>query len=513
MVIISSSHKVWPLFLVVASLMGKSTSLVISTAQGRLRGVHRDGHVSYLGIPYASISSPFSRFKGAGLAPTWQGVRESDQRHCTAYSPVEDCLHLDVHTPSSADSPWPVMVWVRGSSGQYNPGKLVKQSIVVVIVSHRMGPAGFLCMKDERIPGNAGAKDVVLALRWVRDNIVAFKGNPYKVVVAGQGFGAAMVEAIILSSMGDGLYHGAILQSGSILSPWAFNYDATARGKTLARILSNDDDSIATLLNTTIEELASKSEKLDVPYFPFGMCIEKYLKNEELLIGESPYEMMKRKGGSVPMIVGYNSDEAYVFASVLTQSNVEKRMSDDLSFLLPEEMKFMKDGEVAQVARQIQDAYFKDNHTLAAVLAYHRDAYFVNHIYRSVRRHSSAHSPVFFYQFSHVGDAGVLPEPGVDKIGAAFSDELAYLFTDDGRELEGRDKTAQENLIRIWTNFVKYLHPSPHGGQWQQMEPSAPSLLDIDHELKMKQFPHARTARAWDDIYDKFYYNRHRSDE
>ncbi|CAH1637981.1 unnamed protein product [Spodoptera littoralis] len=194
-------------------------------AQGRLRGITKDGYVSYTGIPYASITGTLGRFKRAGIAPLWSDIRNSRSPTCSLVSDAEHCLQLDVHVPSVVGGNWPVLVWVTGGSGPYSPGRMVQEGIIVVIVHHRLGPSGFLCLRDENIPGNAGVKDAVLALRWVRDNIVAFKGNPAKVVVAGQSFGAAMVEAVLLSNMASGLYHGAILQSGSALCPWSFNFD------------------------------------------------------------------------------------------------------------------------------------------------------------------------------------------------------------------------------------------------------------------------------------------------
>lgn len=219
-------------------------------------------------------------------------------------------------------------------------------------------------------------KDVVLALRWVRDNIVAFKGNPDKVVLAGQSFGAAMVEAVILSSMATGLYHGAILQSGSALAPWAFNYDAEERAQGL-RITTNIDvvagDLTKWLLRSNIDDLVDKANKLDVPYFPFGMCIESPLKKEERLLSAAPFDLLlNKKGTSVPLVIGYNDNEAYVFISMLREARVFRRMSGDLSFLLPEELRFFNKRERRQIARQIKDMYFKRNSTMAAVLAYHR---------------------------------------------------------------------------------------------------------------------------------------------
>lgn len=78
----------------------------------------------------------------------------------------------------------------------------------------------------------------------------------------------------------------------------------------------------------------------------------------------------------------------------------------------------------------------------------------MNHIHRSARLRATAHS-VYYYQFSHSGNVGVQEEPSVEKAGAAHSDELAYLFTD--RSLDGDDGIVQNNLLKLWTNFVKYL--------------------------------------------------------
>lgn len=228
-------------------------------------------------------------------------------------------------------------------------------------------------MNDEKVPGNAGGKDVVFALRWVRDNIVAFRGNPAKVVVAGQGFDAALVEALMLSPMAKGLYHGVILQSGTVLSPWAFNYDAQDRAKALSKLFGRNNNAASLLLDATAVDLVVKSDNLDFPYFPFGMCAEKHFKNVDRLLSSAPIDLLTNKQvNSVPMIVGYNSDEAYIFVSSFKQAKVLKRMSRDLSFLLPEELKFLNSLEVAQVVRKIKERYFSNNISMATVLAYHR---------------------------------------------------------------------------------------------------------------------------------------------
>jgi cholinesterase len=228
-------------------------------------------------------------------------------------------------------------------------------------------------MGEEEIPGNAGVKDTVLALRWIRDNISAFKGNPYKVVVSGQGFGAAMVEALILSPMAQGLFHGAILQSGSILCPWSFNYDARERGQRLNELINEDSAASFDLSKVEINELSQKSNKIAFPYYPFGICVEKAFKGQERLLSETPDEIMSNNNlRKVPVIIGYNNNEAYVFVSIIRQYEVLQKSRKDLSMLLPDELRFLNAIELNQVMEQIKELYFKNNFTMAALLAFHR---------------------------------------------------------------------------------------------------------------------------------------------
>ncbi|CAG9789554.1 unnamed protein product [Diatraea saccharalis] len=469
--------------LTVISLASVTRQEVVTTVQGRIRGVTQDGFVSFIGIPYATINGAGGRFKQAGLAPNWSGIRESQYVHCTESSPVEDCLQLEVHMPTTGGAPWPVFVWVRGGSGRYNPGLLVQQGIVAVIVSHRLGPTGFLCLGEESIPGNAGVKDVIVALRWVRDNISAFKGNPNRVVVAGQSYGAAMVEALVISEMSRGLFHGAILQSGSVLSPWAFNYDAKLRGEFLKRMYPDDVDVTTTNLNI----LVHNSKQIDFSYYAFGMCAEKAFKHQEVLLSDPPYRLESSNNlRTVPLMIGYNSNEAYVFVSNLKRNNILKKVKRNLSLLLPEELKFLDDVEVNDVINQIRDLYFKHNNiTMHALLSYHSDAYFVNHIYRSVRLHSTSHLPIYLYQFSHSTELGVSTVHGIKKYGAAHSDELAYLFKEKGNGIEGVNAMKSNNDGFIDSLGTFRIRKSPHIGH----------QFGADHEEFLSTSTHGHLGR------------------
>lgn len=230
-------------------------------------------------------------------------------------------------------------------------------------------------MNNEKLSGNVGLKDLVLALKWVRDNIPAFRGNPSKVIIAGQSFGAALVDALLISTMSKGLFHGAILQSGSILCPWAFNYDADVRAKAFVSSFTKSedlDDITNTLTKAKASDLIEKTKKLNFPYFPFGICIEKSVKNEKAFLSEAPKKLLKTMTSDIPIMMGYNTDEAYIFAAYLKRMKVLKKLRKDVQFLLPEELLFRNEKEVRQVAAQIKEAYFSRNVTMRAVLAYHR---------------------------------------------------------------------------------------------------------------------------------------------
>lgn len=100
---------------------------------------------------------------------------------------------------------------------------------------------GFLKLEDPAlgVPGNAGLKDMVMALRWVEANVQSFQGDPDNVTIFGESAGSAAVQFLMLSPLTKGLFHKAVMQSGSVFSPWALGFPSKAR---LAGILKRDDE-------------------------------------------------------------------------------------------------------------------------------------------------------------------------------------------------------------------------------------------------------------------------------
>lgn len=205
-----------------------------TVSTGLFSNLHR-----FLGIPYAQPPLGNLRFRAPLPHPGWTGVRDGTimGEGCIASvnvgSPTgsEDCLFLNVYTPSLVGTNRPVMFWVHGGgfaagSGDtwiYGPEHLIDDNVVVVTVNYRLGPFGFLSTEDNNAPGNYALKDLALALRWVQDNIAAFGGDRNSVTIFGQSAGSCLVHYLVLSRQTTGLFHRAISQSGSALSAWCFH--------------------------------------------------------------------------------------------------------------------------------------------------------------------------------------------------------------------------------------------------------------------------------------------------
>jgi para-nitrobenzyl esterase len=222
-------------------------SAVVETTAGRVQGCVAAGISIYRGIRYGAPTGGPNRFRPPQPPEPWSGVRSA--RHYGDTAPQtrsflsvggwpgnrpaigEDCLVLNVWTPAADDARRPVLVWLHGggfeagtgSSSLYDAVNVCRRGdVVVVTINHRLGVAGHLHLGDilgDDFAGsaNAGFLDVVAALRWVRDNIAAFGGDPASVMIYGQSGGGRKVSLATATLLAAGLFHRAVVQSGSHL--------------------------------------------------------------------------------------------------------------------------------------------------------------------------------------------------------------------------------------------------------------------------------------------------------
>src|ERR1700678_469859 len=220
-------------------------SAIVSTRCGKLEGEEQTGLYVFKGVPFAAAPETVRRWLPPEKPQPWTGVR--DARRFGAVAPQnsvtnqalaamkidqqqsEDCLNLNLWTPALDRARRPVMVWIHGGGFTMGGGAqemylgsvlATRGDVVVVTINYRLEPLGFLRLNDVthgRIPssGNEGLLDQIAALRWVRDNIAEFGGDPDNVTIFGESAGGMSVGALLAMPSAHGLFHKAIPQSGS----------------------------------------------------------------------------------------------------------------------------------------------------------------------------------------------------------------------------------------------------------------------------------------------------------
>ena len=208
---------------------------VVSTTSGNISGIIQEGSMAYLGIPYAKVErcippQPVEKWEGVRACDHWgpQAMQQTWGRQLSEDEMSEkNCCVLNVWSQSITGRR-PVMLWLHGGgfdsgTSAWNPGMcLAQKDVVVVSVNHRLNILGFLDLSavspKYKESGNVGMLDVVQALEWVRDNIARFGGDPSNVTIFGESGGGGKVGTLMCMPKARGLFHKAIIMSGTILN-------------------------------------------------------------------------------------------------------------------------------------------------------------------------------------------------------------------------------------------------------------------------------------------------------
>lgn len=300
----------------------------VRVREGQLRGRRTSGGAAFLGIPYAAPPVGPLRWRPPQPASAWKGVRDAfafgpdfpqapSPRH-RAPRQDEDCLYLNVWTPEpDAGAKLPVLVWLHGGGFLAGSGSdigcdgstLAAEGAVVVTLNYRSGLFGFLAHpalsreSEHGVSGNYGLLDQMAALRWVRDNIEAFGGDPARVTAFGTSAGSASLALLLTSPQAGGLFQRAILQSPGTARPLATLEQAQDAG----RGLGND---LAVLRALTAREvlertslLASRVRRLTTPR------VLRPISDGWLLPEDDRTALLRGRLHAMPLIVGNNADE------------------------------------------------------------------------------------------------------------------------------------------------------------------------------------------------------------
>jgi para-nitrobenzyl esterase len=245
----------------------------------------------------------------------------------------EDCLFLNIWTPGLDSARRPVMVWIHGGAfnmgsgsdpGYKGAGLAARGDVVVVTVNYRLGLFGFLRLKEvtgDKIPatGNEGLMDQVAALKWVRNNIAAFGGDPANVTVFGESAGGMSIGCLMAMSSAKGLFHKGILESGvgSAVCPLG---DAVEVALRFLELIDIRGDDVKALRSLTPQQLLDVEMKLRAAMASPGQAARTTV-TEPVIDGEIIPDMpnlLARRGSAkdIPVIIGTNLDEWKLFGAM-----------------------------------------------------------------------------------------------------------------------------------------------------------------------------------------------------
>ncbi|NP_001034534.1 putative esterase [Tribolium castaneum] len=520
---------------------------VVKISTGKLCGkvgknFNNKAFFCFHGIPYAKPPIGPLRFKAPQPAEPWSGIRDATQdgTPCISRHPVlksligsEDCLTLNVYTrdlpKEGSNFLKPVMVWIHGggftsgsgSSEIYGPEFLMTEDIVLVSINYRIGIIGFLSLEDPdlEVPGNAGLKDMVMALKWVQENVIHFCGDPNNVTIFGESAGAAAAHYLILSPMARGLFHKAILQSGCALNLWARSRRYTTElGQVLGLQTTDERKVLEVLQKMSVEEMYLAAEKSHDPFIaslvrPHGPVIEK--KPEGAFLCEDPVDLLESgRYNHVPIMIGYTTREG-ILSEVLQRPKPFKPITD-FELAVPNFLKLQRGSDISKlVAKNIKEFYYgneeptdknKDKFYLLET-----DNFFLREIWRTVKYHNKTSSvPIYFYRMSIETDLNLFKNMfSITEPGVSHADDLGYLFTNllTPDIEEGSDEDiAVKRFVKLWTNFAKNGDPNPTEENplinvtWKPVTRNEMNFLDIGTKLTTGVDPDSDRMAFWQRI-------------
>jgi para-nitrobenzyl esterase len=323
-----------------ASRLSTPPEAIVETKHGKVRGALRDGIYTFKGVPYGKDTGGKARFLAPEPPTAWtsvrpalaygpccpQVVRAGWQSPETAFIydwddgfPGEDCLRLNVWSPGLGKGSRPVMFWIHGGGYEagssqelpsYDGERLARRGdVVVVSLNHRLGPFGFLDLSEafgERYArsANAGMLDLVLALEWVKANAGAFGGDPGNVTIFGQSGGGAKVSHLMAMPSARGLFHKAIVQSGSLLDAGDPATGRKLAGEVLKAlgIGPNDADKLAAVSALDLVK-AGETAKRAMPRTS-GIGLVWQPTGDGVVLPAQPWASAPAQSRDIPMIIG-----------------------------------------------------------------------------------------------------------------------------------------------------------------------------------------------------------------
>ncbi|CBL44966.1 Predicted esterase [gamma proteobacterium HdN1] len=520
---------------------------IVETRNGRLQGIAHADHLEFRGIPYALPPLGRLRLSAPQPIPAWEGILRADRftDPCPqALNPLhgitrtsEDCLSLNIWAPPLNGHNKPVMVWIHGggfSSGagsqlMYHGKDLALHGDTIVItLNYRLGVFGFLHLDhllsgtDNEFPpaSNVGLRDIVVALKWVQENIEAFGGDPSQVTLFGESAGAMAITCLLTSPYAKGLFKRAILQSGGadfILT--RDEADEIARhflkSEPIAQVLGTASGSaaLALLRNLSVETLLKGQQACQLLYYNRGPYLQQVIQRGMTLIPvidgdflpQAPLKALQEGvAKEIPLLISCTRDEWNLFlhAPEADGTTLAKRRYahlDKSRLISLCERRLPGLGErAANLYEEMVPRWIDTPTALDIFSAFESDRLFRIPSIRIAEAQANFRKDVYMAHFDF--DEG--------PMGACHGIDLPLVFghtqTPMGTALIGNNTANQrlsEQVQGAWIAFARSGNPSSDAiGCWSPWLAGAPSTLIFSRTAHMGKDPVSLTRKLWEGI-------------
>ncbi|MBX2900751.1 MAG: carboxylesterase family protein [Cyclobacteriaceae bacterium] len=477
--------------LVLSTLQVQAQALVeATTVHGKVKGVRTNDRLvtSFKGIPFAAPPVGNLRWKEPQPVKPWAGVLTCNKFSASPYQnkpapfamwteefiappePLsEDCLYLNVWTPAkTSKEKLPVLMWIYGGgfvSGSsacavYDGEALAKQGIIFVSVNYRVGVFGFFSHPDltkesgKNASGNYALLDQLAALKWIKENIAAFGGDPAKVTIAGQSAGSFSVQALVASPLSKGLFRGAIAHSGASMNRFSKKLtEAEATGTALSqKVNATGVDALRKLAADSVWKLAST-----FPYGSFAPVTDGYVLPED--IGTI---FKSKKHNNVALIAGWVTGDAALTG--------QPKSAGQFKTWVAETYKNQAEAFLKAFPASTDEEALRSQNKLGNLSF----AGYADHVWAL---NNSSNS--YLYQFSYVPT----DKPDFPNYGAFHTAEVPFALhtlSKWNRPWKETDYAVETAMSSYWINFVKTGNPNGSGlPAWNAYNATDQSILEF----------------------------------